>query len=192
MNKYFILLILALVFLSCNNRNGSKTIGSIWASDYENSIKSFPDSLVSHFPSSFDESVLIFNTSMDNVPQSIKYLIITKTMDEKKTKSLEQLDFICDTCLFSIYLRKIEYGFNYYAYPNCETLLPVPETSLMFGTTSSNDNIMYRVIETSKEVLYNHESYLRSYLPDDWVNGMSRGISYNKANNLVCYWVIIW
>jgi hypothetical protein len=190
-------LIMAIVAIAgCNNPSTSQNRGSnngvtpVWANEYNHWKDTFPDSLVKHFPAVYPEDVVLLNTSARNVPQTIKYFVLTRKVDDLELDSFNNLEFISDSCLFPIHLRRNEYGFNYHAYPGCKELFPIPSEEIM--STSSNPDIRYCVIESNNKLIYQHDKYMRHYLPNEWKNGVSRGIGVSYAEKTVFYWLVLW
>lgn len=48
------------------------------------------------------------------------------------------------------------------------------------------------MLETSHHTFINHKLYMRYYLPEDWKNGMSRGIAVSEKEKNIYYWLIMW
>ena len=194
MRKSILLLLIVIVVTSCSSQGNRDSIESPFQSlshEFLTWKEVFPDSLVNHFPNKIDTKWLLYNSSLHNSPENLRYLTLAKELSSKDRQKLEDLSHLSDSCLFEIYLRKNEYGFNYHSYSNCDSIFPVPEISLINEAYKAKD-IKYYLIETSNKSYYDSESYLGYYLPDDWQNGLSRGIGVIESDSIIFYWTIMW
>ena len=74
----------------------------------------------------------------------------------------------------------------------CNEYIPVPEFNLVSSLDSVPKDLKYYVLELSHKTFINHDLYLRYYLPDEWRNGMSRGVGISEKENTIFYWLIMW
>lgn len=158
--------------------------------DFYSLMNEFPDSLVKHFPQELEGTIRNYGSGFRDTPMKIKYLTLAKEASKDELLLYNGMGKTPDSCLFKIYANRIEYGFNYAAHGNCNELLPIPVMALV-----TNDDIGivdYYVLQTSKQVIYNNDQYLRHYLPDEWKNGMSRGVGISESTNTIFYWLLIW
>lgn len=172
--------------LSCGNKP------SVPLYDFEKWKQVFPDSLTKHFPDSIGENCISYGSSHRNTPKKMLYLTLLKKLSEDEIVFFK--DHICapDSCLIKIYLNRNTYGFNKEGLGECNSFIPIPDYSLINDEREAPNDTKYFVLETSKKSSINHDGYLSYYLPEEWKNGMSRGIGISEKENIIFYWLILW
>ena len=194
MRSTILLLLASTILSSCTdngNRNSSESPLRSLPQEFLTWKKAFPDSIINHFPIEIDTRLLIYNSSLRNSPENIRYLTLVKKISSDDRQMLESKSYMPDSCLFEVYLRKIQYGFNYHLYSGCDSLLPIPEISLINEPYKDKD-IKYYILEANNKGSYHSESYLRDYLPDEWQNGISKGIGVIENDSIIFYWTMMW
>ncbi len=152
----------------------------------------FPDSLTAHFPEQMDTNFISYGSSYRNTPKEILYLSLEKRITEKEKEKFKNLTPAKDSCIIRIYANKYTYGFDKRGLGNCISYIPVPDLKLVSVLNPVPDDYKYYLIELSHQTFINHKMYFRNYLPDEWKNGMSRGIGISEKENIILYWLIMW
>lgn len=171
---------------SCGNNT------SVPLSGFERWKQIFPDSLTKHFPDSIGKNWISYGSSYRNTPKKMLYLTLLKKLSEDEIVFFKNYTCAPDSCLMKIYLNKNTYGFNKEGLGECESFIPIPDYNLINDEREAPNDTKYYVLETSKKSMINHDLYLRYYLPEEWKNGMSRGIGLSEKENIIFYWLILW
>jgi len=193
--KYIhIIFILIICISACETNNNIKSDNNFFNQEYQHSKKEFPDSLTKHFPEKLNEENVFYSTSINNKPKEILYLIVANKLTNKNKTELNNLKYTSDTCIIKIYIERNTYGFNKKGLGKCKSYIPAPDYSLLIFDDNKQkpDDLKYYVLQTSHHIFINHELYLRYYLPDEWKNGMSRGIAVSEKEKKIYYWLIMW
>ena len=172
--------------------NSSRSGFNSMNSDFKKWKSEFPDSLTDHFPCDIGKDLITCNSSFRNTPKDMLYLTLSKKISEDEKNLIHH--YICapDSCNINIYLNRNTYGFDKKGLGECESFTPVPEYGLFSTESAKPEDLKYYIIETSHESFVNHELYLRFYLPNEWKNGMSRGVGISDKEGIIYYWLIMW
>ena len=173
-----------------NKTTDRKESGSQYPTEFQSWLTSFPDSLVEHFPNNLEGAVRNYGSGFRDSPMKVKYLTLVKDLTETESTYYNGWEKTPESCMFKIYLNKNVFGFNYALYEDCDEFFPIPEMALL--TDMELGQVDYYIVETSKKVLHSNNQYLRNYLPEEWKNGMSRGVGISEATNSIFYWLIMW
>ncbi len=197
MNKLPLLIVVILIGFSCKSYKNKKDTDNIFLNDILNKDyklwkNEFPDSLTIHFPDKLDKKFISFGSSYRNEPKKFLYLGLEKKLTKEERKKFERKIYTEDTCIIKIYSNKNYYGFNKKGLGECMEYVPVPEFNLVSSLDSVPKDLKYYVLELSHQKFIDHELYLRYYLPDEWRNGMSRGVGISEKENTIFYWLIMW
>lgn len=192
--KYFLLAVSLLTVVSCKYKTNSIAYNPLveeFKCEFDKFINEFPDSLTKHFPLDVAKNLIAYNSSYKDDPKEIMYFTVLSALTtEEKFKYSNKLE-TADTCLFKIYLNRNTYGFDKKEIGNCDKYFPVPDYNIISRQPMASD-IKYHIIEASNDTFFNHRLYLRSYLPVEWKNGMTRGVGISEENNTIFYWLMMW
>ncbi len=152
----------------------------------------FPDSLTAHFPKQIDTNFISYSSSYRDQPKDFLHLHLKKRISKEEKEKFKNLTPAKDSCIIRIYANKYTYGFDKRGLGNCISYIPVPEYDFIFSFDEIPKDIKYYIVELSHQTFINHKMYFRNYLPDEWKNGMSRGIGISEKENIIFYWLIMW
>jgi hypothetical protein len=193
--RYIVIIFLATFSFyigSCQNKTKSTGKSNTALSDYCKWKNVFPDSLIKHFPDNIGKDWISYSSSYRNKPKKILYLTLLKKITEEERNYFQDKAFVPDSCIIEIYLNRNTYGFNKKGLGNCDMFMPVPNYSLIEEDKIKPKDLKYYILESSKKSFIDHDLYLRYYLPDEWKNGMSRGIGISEKEQTILYWLIMW
>jgi len=176
---------------SCDLKSSKLNSNPFLKNFYEGKTR-FQDSLVNHFPIKIDNSVLAYNSSHRNSPEEIRYLTLLKKISPNDKDFINSLVAAEDTSIIEIYLYRNTYEYYNKEPQNNKEYSPVPDFGIFISDLEKPKDIKYYMLEKSNKTIFNHDLYLRYYLPPEWTNGFSRGIGVSESKNLIFYWTILW
>lgn len=206
-------IIINFLFFSCDDFHRKKYSNGSIVIEFNEVKNSFPDTLVDHFPEKIElpaEYTYGSGGEGRNIRLQLKLQYEETEIDSIRSyfreSSVAKYD-ADDSCLLIVnrFLRYTEWGFrNSFKEgmerpSNCyDKYLPVPNFWKVEGEMSSinsrlsSDYVIY-VFEAKQGVFSKDiDKKSRMYMPEEWINGYSKGVAINEIDGNVIYWTIIW
>jgi len=196
MNRMLLSITIIILLFSCKSKNIKSETNDLFLkklnSDYTIWKNEFPDSLTKHFPDKIDKNFVSFGSSYRDEPRTFLHLNLEKKLTKEEKQRFLKIQSTSDTCIIRIYANRNTYGFDKKGLGECDQYVPVPELNLISTLDPVPADLKYYILELSRQTFINHEMYLRYYLPEEWKNGMSRGVAISEKENIIFYWLIMW
>lgn len=206
--RLLILIFFNILFISCSSQQ-TKTIDS-----YESALKKIPDSMVSYFPKHLSE-IYYYRENFETANQCIYFA--NYVFDNKDSLLINKIQYLvkynaADTSLVTI--KNINYTDRYKTKRVIHTTLKKQDQTyypilylepfdaaeqkvigynICSNSTPSgltNDFDIY-IIDSKPGKFWDGLAGV-NYLPNEWKNGYSKGISINKNKSVIIYWIVIW
>jgi hypothetical protein len=197
MKNILSILFLILALQSCLNLTDPEH-----QAQYIESYRSFDKEMVGHFPKKLPNnwvatsfgSPKYINEYCNSTELSLKIKIASKEKFETLKKQLEKeakvIKNSSDSCLLIVDSKEKR------SLINCNSYYPVPQE-----TVYDFKKEKWKKIENSEIALIDYKPGIfienkfltpKKTLPENWVNGFSKGYAFNKNEQTIMYWLIIW
>jgi hypothetical protein len=194
--------------MNCANTSNNNPV------DFSKISKDFNDSLLIHFPKKIKGEYFIESTAPSGVRYSNRcgvtlvvnqdsvsiYELIKKVKDSSVIVKSEEKKIIFVNgfwsegggAIFMEYYKKKYGSSSYIVLPYFYKLLK-DNRHIEFTTSGNLKGYDIYIIEVKKGKFLEQNNLSFGYgLPDEWKNGLTRGIAINKNKGVVIYWLEIW
>ena len=205
-------LLIALLFIGCNQRSSEKH--TVFGYKFREAKSNFPDSITNHFPPDFDRNLANYSITYSTNNTELKLLVHEKPSPDiidtlihyYEQRSIAEYS-AADSCLFVInrFAHYTSTG-KLYNQPsskmqrssNCSTkYLPIPNFyNFEYHTRSTisqlDSSYRHYVLAAHKITTTEPSQNWERFLPEDWKNSQSHGVSISSKEHRIIYCVLKW
>lgn len=208
MIKHLFFIISILLFMNCANTSNNNTV------DFSKISKDFNDSLLIHFPKKIKGEYFIESTApsgvrysnrcgvtlvvkqdstyIQNLIKNISNSSVIVNSEDKKLIFVNRFWSEGGGAVFMEYYKKVNKISSYTIIPNFDKILRSNRT-IEFTSSGNLKGYDVYIIESKKGKFLEQNNLSFGYgLPDEWKNGLTRGIAINKNKGVLIYWLEIW